>query len=319
MIDYILINKNHMSLTFVCTGRPFMSPTRNLSCLLCTSKSRPSVDTQRHHATKPPTSPLLTRLATSQLVLAEAYDKFDQTSSINAHWDSFKSSIQKACESRPPAPKISDPDWITDEVRNLSRKKKEAWAHLRNAPPQDISHLKTEYSHLKKLTKVSAEKARSSWWSESAAEAERQALAVEQQGKGGSLIRGFVLQKKFSKPASSALVAKDGKTLQSSRDKLNRWAEHFTQEVVNCQVDIDVIPIEDLPVNTLHSTLSDTTLSDHDLSFPLSEKRSSCTAISELRSGKASGLERYLLGDAQSRRRGNHLLAQVHLRHNLGD
>ena len=172
MIDYILVNKNHMSSSFVCTGRLFTSPTMNLSCLLCTSKSRPSIDTQRHHATKPPTSPLLTRLATSQLVLAEAYDKFDQTSAMNAHWDSFKSSIQKACESRPPAPRISDSDWITDEVRNLSRKKKEAWVHLRNAPPQDISRLKTEYNHLKKLTKVSAEKARNSWWSESAAEAE---------------------------------------------------------------------------------------------------------------------------------------------------
>ena len=260
MIDYILVNKNHMSSSFVCTGRLFTSPTMNLSCLLCTSKSRPSIDTQRHHATKPPTSPLLTRLATSQLVLAEAYDKFDQTSAMNAHWDSFKSSIQKACESRPPAPRISDSDWITDEVRNLSRKKKEAWVHLRNAPPQDISRLKTEYNQLKKLTKVSAEKARNSWWSENAAEAECQALAVEQQGKGGSLKGTLFLQQKFSKPASSTLVAKEGKTLQSNRDKLNRWAEHFTQEVMNSQVDIDVIPIEDLPVNTPHSTSSDTSL-----------------------------------------------------------
>ena len=92
--------------------------------------------------------------------------------------------------------------------------------------------------------------------------------------------------KKLSKPASSNLVAKDGRVLQSNGDKLNRWAEHF-QEVVNCQINIDVIPIEDLPIVTPHSS-SDTTLSDHDLSSPLSEEEI-ITAISELRAGKAPG------------------------------
>ena len=115
-------------------------------------------------------------------------------------------SIQKACESLPPAPRISDPDWITDEVHNLSSKKKEAWVSLRNAPPQDITHLKSEYSHLKKLTTVAAEKAWNSWWSKRAAEGERRALVTEQQDRGGSLIRDLcLLQKKFSKPASSTL------------------------------------------------------------------------------------------------------------------
>ena len=114
-----------------------------------------------------------------------------------------------------------------------------------------------------------------------------QALVAEQQGRGGSLIRDLrLLGKKFSKPASSNLVAKDGRVLQSDGDKLNRWAEHF-QEVVNCQINIDVIPIEDLPIVTPHSS-SDTTLSDHDLSSPLSEEEI-ITAISELRAGKAPG------------------------------
>ena len=55
---------------------------------------------------------------------------------------------------------------------------------------------------------------------------------------------------------------------------------------MNCQIDIDVIPIEDLPIVTQHSS-SDTTFSDHDLSSPLSEEE--ITAISELRAGKAPG------------------------------
>ena len=41
-----------------------------------------------------------------------------------------------------------------------------------------------------------------------------------------------LLKKKFSKPASSPLVAKDGIIPQSDGDKLNCWAEYF-KEVMN--------------------------------------------------------------------------------------
>ena len=164
---------------------------------------------------------------------------------MNSLRDTFKSSIHKACESLPPSPRTSDLDWITDEVHNLS-KKQEAWVHLKNAPLQDTPRLQSEYNHLKKLTKVAAEKAQNSWWSERAVEAECRAIVAEQQGRGGSLIKDLrLLQKKFSKPASSTLVAEDGTSVQSDREKLNCWAKHF-EEVVNCQVNVDVVPIEDL-------------------------------------------------------------------------
>ena len=80
------------------------------------------------------------------------------------------------------------------------------------------------------------------------------------------------MQKKFSKPASSTLVAEDGTILQSDRDKLNRWVEHFA-EVVNCQVNTAVVPIDDLPVvSSLSNTSS--SLSDTDLSAPSLKKKS---------------------------------------------
>ena len=174
-------------------------------------------------------------------------------------------------------------------MRNLSKKKQEAWVRLKNAPLQDTPHLQSEYNHLKKLTKVAAEKARNSWWSEHAVEAERLATVAEQQGRGGSLIKDLrLLQRKFSKPTSSTLVAKDGTSVQSDRDKLNCWAKHF-EEVVNCQVNVDV-PIDVLPIVSSPSITSDTSLSDDDLSAPLSEEEI-ITAISELRSGKAPGLD----------------------------
>ena len=60
--------------------------------------------------------------------------------------------------------------------------------------------------------------------------------------------------------------------------KINCWAEHF-EEVVKCQVDIDVVPLKDLPIVSPLDTPSDTSLSDEDLSTPLSEEEIQ-TAIS---------------------------------------
>ena len=89
------------------------------------------------------------------------------------------------------------------------------------------------------------------------------------------------------RPASSTLVAKDSTTLQSDEDKLNHWAE----EVVNCQADVNVVSLEDLPIaspldaspldaSPLDAS-SDTSLSGEDLSSPLSEE--------EIQTGTLSG------------------------------
>ena len=84
-------------------------------------------------------------------------------------------------------------------------------------------------------------------------------------------------------------MAKDGTILQTDGDKLNRWAEHF-QEVANCEVSID-IPLDNLPVIPPSPPSSVTPLSaDDDLDAPLSEEEISA-AISQLRSGKAPGLD----------------------------
>ena len=61
---------------------------------------------------------------------------------------------------------------------------------------------------------------------------------------------------------------------------------------MNCQVDIDVVPCEDLPVVSPLFVSSDTSISDEDISAPLSEEEI-VTAISELKSGKAPGMDEY--------------------------
>ena len=95
------------------------------------------------------------------------------------------------------------------------------------------------------------------------------------------------LLKKHSKPTSSSLVAKNGTTLQSDSDKLNRWAEHFN-EVVNCQVNVDPVSLDDLPVISPSSDSVVPSPSADDISAPLSEDEIR-QAISELRSGRAPG------------------------------
>ena len=128
-------------------------------------------------------------------------------------WSSFKVAIQKASHNLPPLPRKKEVGWITDEVRNLSRKKKEAWLHL-----QDISNTDdnqhpialAEYRRLRRLTKVAAERARNAWWSDRAVEAEKKAKMSQELGRGGSLIKELrLLKSQISKPSSSYIPAKD--------------------------------------------------------------------------------------------------------------
>ena len=56
-----------------------------------------------------------------------------------------------------------------------------------------------------------------------AEDVECQTFITEQQGREGTLIKNLcLLQKTYSKPASTNLVAEDGTTLQNDKEKLNR-------------------------------------------------------------------------------------------------
>ncbi len=110
-------------------------------------------------------------------------------------------------------PRQKEADWITDEVKNLSRKKKEAWLRLRYTSSSDDdgrSITLAEYRRFRRLTKVPAEKARNAWWSAKAVETENKAKLSQQLGCGGSLIKDLrLLKNQAFKPSSSNLLAKD--------------------------------------------------------------------------------------------------------------
>ena len=159
MIDYVLVNRRFR--TSVLDTRVYRSTLHESDHELVVSTLRFKIKAKRrqasslrHQTTNLPSA----SQARYQSVLAESFSTSDQSSASTA-WDSFKSSIQKACETLPPASYTTDPDWVTNEVRNLSRKEQEAWIRLKNAPFTDIPRLRAEYNHQKKLTKVAAEQA----------------------------------------------------------------------------------------------------------------------------------------------------------------
>ena len=128
---------------------------------------------------------------------------------------------------------------MTDELRNLSKKKSSAWLRYRNAAKEgyEVSRHRVEYKCYCSLTKVAAEKTHNAWWTACAVEAEKHAWVAEQLGHGGSLIKELRLLKKyFSKPSSSTLSALDESLLTTDSSKLERWVEHFAG-IFNCGVD----------------------------------------------------------------------------------
>jgi hypothetical protein len=97
-------------------------------------------------------------------------------------------------------------DWVTDELRN-------AWLRVRNVQSQqDQERRKAEYRRVRKLSKAAAERARNSWWSSRAEDAERLASAAERSGRGGSLIKELKLLGVSVAKASTTPVLSSDKT-----------------------------------------------------------------------------------------------------------
>ena len=56
--------------------------------------------------------------------LSAAFDNFHaESSDVNLTWNSFKEALQDATKSLPEAPRRVEADWVTDELKNLSKKK----------------------------------------------------------------------------------------------------------------------------------------------------------------------------------------------------
>ena len=148
--------------------------------------------------------------------LSDAFSHIPNDASIESSWSTFKSAINSACTVLLEGLSSHDPDWVTDELRNLSQKKSNAWLSYRDAAKQgyEVRSHREEYKLFCKLTKEAAGKARNAWWTARAVEAERCTWMAEQLGHGGSLIKELrLLNNRFTKPSSSTLTALDGSPL----------------------------------------------------------------------------------------------------------
>ena len=164
---------------------------------------------------------------------------------------------------------------MTIEVRNLSQKKKEAWVHLCNnrTPPTIVL-----YKRLCKLTRVAADKARNSWWSAHAEEAERHAAIEASLGRGGCLVRELD-QTCWQECLKSFCL----------NPSCSGWhcAEHFTS-VTQWSSQVSEVVLEALPSIQAHSQNSP--INNEELCSPITEEEIS-TAISQMKNGKAPGLD----------------------------
>ena len=257
---------------------------------LVISTLRFKIKARRHHPSSAPRR-LTRNLPDSaresfKATLSAAFGSDMLGSNVEESWTAFREAMEKAYETLPELPPRAEADWVTDELRTLSRKKRDAWLRFSNNTSDES--LRQEFQQLRNLTKTAAERARNSWWSERAADAERRAAAPERAGQGGSLIKELRLLK--SKPASSVLLDGDGLPLASDVQKLARWAEHF-ELVMNCGKKVNETTLASLPViEPKAGALSDIpSFEEHLCSSPSEEEIS--RALSQLRFGKAPGLD----------------------------
>ena len=111
---------------------------------------------------------------------------------------------------------------VTEELRNLARKKREVWQRLWQAGGSHLdSALQSQYKQYCKLTKTAAERARNKWWRDRTVEAEKRAQIAEKEGRGGSMIKELrLLKNHFAKASTPSLLTKDGtSSVTSDEDK----------------------------------------------------------------------------------------------------
>ena len=224
IVDYILVNRRfRSSILNTCVYRSVLHESDHE---LVVSTLRFKIKTKRRQSTVPhrQTTNLHADIKSDfRTHLSAVFSHIFNDTSIESSWSAFKSAINSACTVLPEVLSSHDPDWVTDELRNLSQKKSNAWLSYRDAAERgyEVESHREEYKLLCKLTKEAAEKARNAWWTARAVQAERRAWVAEQLGHGGSLIKELrLLKNRFTKPSSSTLTTLDGSPSQLTQPSL---------------------------------------------------------------------------------------------------
>ena len=136
---------------------------------------------------------------------------------------------------------------------------------------------------------MAADKARNACWSARAVEAEKKVNMLQQLFCGGSVVKELrLLKKQASKPSSFNILAKNRSILSSDIDKLQHWAENFS-EVSNCcssSCQLDTEALHDIIAAT--KSYRELFADDENSSQSISEDEIQ-VVIAQLRDGKAPG------------------------------
>ena len=292
VLDYVLVNQRFI--TSILDTRVYRKTHLQSDHRLVISKVRLKLKAKRRRMQMEPRYQVDPRCLEDQQVeefrkvLAgelEAEPKGD----VEEDWCTFADSLKKAQCCLPLAPEKEEGDWVTDEVREVSRKKQEAWMRCVKSPG-NVS-LKQEYQKWKVQSRKCADKAREEWWEAKAEEAEKLHEAAVRLGRGGSLLKDLKLLCSRQKlKASTSLLSQDGRQLNSTIDKIERWQEHFAQvsnvsvELVESVVStvVEVPPISNPECNSDNSD-------DHITCVPNEDEI--ITALKLMKNGRAPGAD----------------------------
>ena len=293
MIDYVLVNRRFR--TSILDTRVFRSTYIDTDHELVISTIHFKIKAKRVQNTglmKRQVSglPLEMRIGFKVALAAALPSQPTEEEDAEKVWGTLKSALSEAQDTLPKLPQRQEKEWVTEELRNLARKKREAWQHLWQAGGSHLdSALQSHYKQYCKLTKIAAERARNKWWSDRAVEAEKRAQIAEKEGRGGSMIKELrLLKNHFVQVSIPSLLTKDGaSSVTSDEDKRKHWVEHF-EGVVNCGTNVSEVVLQRLPVIAPREYSSVPVLTDDQLGSPPTEEDLRI-AISQLSNGKAPG------------------------------
>ena len=225
MIDYVLVNRRFH--TSILDTRVFRSTYVDTDHELVISTIRFKIKAKRVQNTglmKRQVSglPLEMRIGFKVTLAAALPSQPTEEEDAEKVWGTLKSALSEAQDTLPKLPQRQEKEWVAEELRNLARKKREAWQHLWQAGGSHLdSALQSQYKQYCKLTKTAAERARNKWWRDRTVEAEKRAQIAEKEGRGGSMIKELrLLKNHFAKASTPSLLTKDGtSSVTSDEDK----------------------------------------------------------------------------------------------------
>ena len=170
-----------------------------------------------------------------------------QLDNVEGLWTGLKDAVDTARQTLPEPNRKPEKDWMTDEVRQLSAKKQQAWLRWTKSGRTNTEAHET-FKALRRATRQAVDLARNEWWEVQIGRIEEDYERALKSGRGGSLLKPLkALQRRQRPNLTSSLKSEDGRdTIIQTDLKLERWKEHF-EKVTNVVVSVTTDALQDIP------------------------------------------------------------------------